>query len=98
MDVTRTWETDVTSTMANVTWTESNTTGSLITAKPEDGLGFDTRLLIISVGALGVASNGFCMIVICGYPRLRRRRRSVLIVNQTVIDLMTSLLLAAYEG
>ena len=54
--------------------------------------------LILLVGCVGVTANAFAIVVLAGCRTLRQRIWSILLINQSIVDLIASIFTATYHG
>ena len=59
----------------------------------EDGDYFDFRILVLITGWLGLLSNGFTVAVFLANKHLRSSQKHILVINQSLIDFFTALVL-----
>ena len=87
----------------DITEVSSHTHDNVTTATPVDAyddqwptdsnLEMMFNVIILCVGLVGFMDNLFVVLVICGFTRLTRKIPGFLILNQTIIDLLNSVVL-----
>jgi hypothetical protein len=78
-----------------------NPVNSTFPVSSSNGLGNDSSLVVylnswlyvmyIIIGVVGVVGNGVVALVMIRYTNMRRRLTNIYVINQSLIDLMTSL-------
>lgn len=81
-----------------INYTPTTFPEELTTGPPADHLqtgNIETAILLL-VGSLGVAMNGFVVAVISRFRHIRRRLTILLMMNQSLVDLVASFILTTY--
>ena len=82
-----------------VSSTTSNELISTVAAQVKDSLGGNTTVEIILltlqivIGCIGVIANGIIVIIIVGFTSMHKQLGNIFVVNQNIIDCLSSLLL-----